>query len=267
MRLNTQPSIILIVIVSVLSMHNYVVSEDNVLDRFEKKVFESSTDYQLPYRQLAPAVTQESKKYPLVIFLHGAGERGDNNQAQLVHGMKDFASDKIMEAYPAFVIAPQCPKGEQWVDVSWGDDKHTVPEKPSKSMAATIELIKTLQSDFPIDPDRIYVTGLSMGGFGTWDLISRHPKQFAAAVPICGGGDASEEVANRIKHIPIWAVHGDKDTAVKTQRSRDMIAALKKAGGKPKYTEQKNVGHNSWTSTYKDPELYRWMFAQKKAKK
>ena len=106
-----------------------------------------------------------------------------------------------------------------------------------------------------------------MGGFGVWDLISRRPNWFAAALPICGGGDSREETVMRFRHIPIWAVHGDKDGTVKTKRSQDMIAVLKKLGAEPKYTERQNTGHNSWTATYKDPESYRWLFAQKRAGK
>lgn len=258
-------------LLSLVSLLSFSVAaanaEENVLDRFTAHTFVTATDYKLPYRQLAPAKIEEGKKYPLVLFLHGAGERGNDNAIQLVHGMKDFASDAIMKEYPAYVIAPQCPNNEQWVDVPWSSDAHELPAKPSKSMAATIELIESLKKELPIDSDRVYVTGLSMGGFGTWDIICRHPDWFAAALPICGGGDAREETVKLIKNIPIWAVHGDKDSAVKPQRSRDMIAALKKVGSEPKYTERENTGHDSWSATYKDPETYRWLFAQKRASK
>ena len=113
----------------------------------------------------------------------------------------------------------------------------------------------------PIDTRRIYLTGLSMGGYGTWDLIARQPERFAAAIPICGGGDPA--TAERIKHIPLWVFHGDADSAVKVSRSRDMVAALKQAGGEPKYTEYEGVGHDSWTRTYKSPEIYEWLFSQR----
>jgi predicted peptidase len=248
--------------VLVCLLPSIVYSEENVLERFKAKSFESSTQYVLPYRQLDPLKVAEGKKYPLVIFLHGAGERGDNNQAQLVHGMKDFASDAIMQKYPAFVIAPQCPENQKWADVDWSGDKHLLTEKPSPSMAATLELIEMIKGEFPIDTNRIYITGLSMGGFGTWDLISRHPEMFAAAVPICGGGDSRDEIAKKIKDVPVWAVHGDQDPAVKVQRTREMIAAIKTAGGQPMYTELKGVGHDSWTETYSNPELYAWLFSQ-----
>ena len=118
-----------------------------------------------------------------------------------------------------------------------------------------------LQKEFSIDATRLYVTGLSMGGYGTWDALQRYPDRFAAAVPICGGGDVKQ--AKKIAQIPIWAFHGDKDTAVPVERTRSMIAALKEAGGMPKYTEYPDVGHDSWTATYKDPALHEWMFAQR----
>ena len=126
----------------------------------------------------------------------------------------------------------------------------------------TLLLIETLLKEQPIDPKRIYITGLSMGGYGTWDLMVRRPELFAAAAPVCGGAD--EATAEKIKHIPVWAFHGAKDTAVKPQRSRNMIEALKKAGASPKYTEYADVGHDSWNPAYKDPEFYKWLFAQSK---
>lgn len=229
--------------------------------RFEPRTFEGQNGEKLLYRLLKPKDYDATRKYPLVIFMHGAGERGDDNVKQLVHGMNDFASDAIMEQYPCFVVAPQCPDEEKWVDTPWSAESHKMPEKPAPALALTIEAVAQLQKEFSIDPTRLYVTGLSMGGYGTWDAIQRWPDRFAAAVPICGGGDPAQ--AEKIKNIPIWAFHGDQDTAVKPQRSRQMIEAIKEAGGKPKYTEYKDTGHDSWTATYRDPELYRWLFAQR----
>lgn len=233
-------------------------------DRFAARTYTDGKGGKLLYRLLTPKDYDASKKYPLVLFLHGAGERGADNAAQLVHGMKDFASDKIMAEYPAFVIAPQCPNGEKWVEVDWSADKHDMPEKPASAMHLTLAAIEGLRKEFSIDGDRLYITGLSMGGYGTWDAIQRHPELFAAAVPICGGGDP--KFASKIAKLPIWAFHGDKDGAVKVERSREMIAAIKAAGGAAKYTEYPGVGHDSWTATYRNPELYQWLFAQKRAK-
>jgi predicted peptidase len=238
---------------------------DDVRERFEKREYVDANGGKLPYRLLKPKAVDPKAKYPLVIFLHGAGEKGTDNTKQLVHGMADFASDKIMADYPAYVIAPQCPDDKQWVEVPWTLDEHTMPEKPSVPLRQTLELIAALQKELPIDADRIYITGLSMGGFGAWDCVQREPKLFAACAPVCGGGDAA--MAAKIKDVPIWAFHGDQDGVVKVRRSRDMVAALKAAGAEPKYTEYKGVGHDSWTATYRDPELYKWLFAQKRKEK
>lgn len=232
---------------------------------FEVNEFAASDGKTLKFRQLNPPKLEESKKYPLVIFLHGAGERGDDNQAQLKHGMAKFVSSEVREKFPCYVIAPQCPTGEQWVNVPWSADKHKNPEKPSGAMGRVLEVVDAYVKNLPVDADRIYITGLSMGGYGTWDAIARRPNFFAAAMPICGGGDSSDVSA--YKSLPIWAFHGDKDTAVKVERTRAMIEALKAAGGEPKYTEYPGVGHDSWTATYNNDEVIAWLFAQKREAK
>ena len=239
----------------------FAAAADDHRDRFEARSFDDR-GFTLPYRLLKPKDHDPQVKYPLVLFLHGAGECGNDNFKQLVHGMNDFASDEIMTKHPAFVIAPQCPEGRKWVEVDWRLEAHALPESPSVSLEATLRLIDALQKEFAIDPSRIYFTGLSMGGYGAWDALARKPELFAAAAIICGGGDPA--VAARFKNVPIWAFHGDQDDVVKPQRSREMIEALKAAGGIPKYTEYKGVGHDSWTRTYSNPELYAWLFAQRK---
>ena len=173
--------------------------------------------------------------------------------------MKNFASDEVMKEYPAFVIAPQCPKDSRWVEVHWGLDKHDMPKKPSLPLSLALAAVDSLQEEFSIDENRMYITGLSMGGF--W-CMGRHPKasqkslqrqrpSAAAAIPLS---------RRKLASLPIWAFHGDKDNAVKVHRSREMMEAIKAAGGAPKYTEYKGVGHNSWSATYANPELYKWMF-------
>lgn len=237
---------------------------------FTKEVYKNNEKDSLLYRAIYPFInfedcTNKNVKYPLVIFLHGAGERGNDNEKQLKHGVKIFTKPKNLIKYPCFVIAPQCPVGKRWVEVSWSLPKHNMPEKPSESVSLLMQLIDDFCKKYPVDTTRIYVTGLSMGGFGTWDVISRYPDKFAAAVPICGGGD--ENQASKIANIPIWAFHGGKDRVVKTYRTRNMIKAIKKEGGKPKYTEFPKLGHFSWKAAYNTKGLLKWMFSQKISKK
>lgn len=225
-------------------------------------VFTNSAGATLPYRKLTPASLDPGKRYPLVLFLHGAGERGDNNSAQLVHGTKLYLDVANRAKFPCFVVAPQCPTNKQWVDMPWVGDKGTQPTNPSEPMQLVLELLDTLPKAMPVDLDRVYVTGLSMGGYGTWDLITRFPDRFAAAAPVCGGGD--EAVAARAAKVPIWAFHSDDDTVVKVIRSRNMLATIRTAGGQPKYFEYFGLGHGSWGRAYSEPELLPWMFAQRR---
>ena len=231
---------------------------------YEARVYKNEKGETLNYRLMVPKDYSPSgtEKYPLVLFLHGAGERGNDNTKQLVHGTKDFATDTNREKFPCFVIAPQCPDGKKWSEVDWSADTHKQPEE-SISLKLTRELMASLEKEFRIDTKRLYVTGLSMGGYGTWDLVSRTPDLFAAAIPVCGGGDETQ--AERLTKLPIWVFHGDKDTAVKPERSRRMVEAIKKAGGSPKYTEYPNVGHDSWSKTYSNPDVIAWLFAQRKS--
>ncbi len=231
------------------------------LERFEARELDDGP-YKLPYRLLKPKNYDATQKYPLVIFLHGAGERGNDNQKQLVHGMSDFASDQVMDKYPAFVIAPQCPAEEAWGGISRLAKNPTPAGQFAPALEATLRAVEIVRKEFSIDSQRIYITGLSMGGYGTWDALTKRPELFAAAAPICGGG--SPALVSKFLDIPIWAFHGTDDKVVPAQQSRDMIEALKAAGAKPKYTEYAGVGHNSWAQTYADPALYEWLFAQRK---
>lgn len=235
---------------------------DEVTDLFAVKQYTGANNEVLNYRELTPEKITPDTRYPLVIFLHGAGERGDDNTAQLIHVVKELATPEMRERYPAFVFAPQCPKMKRWVETDWTLEQHTMPETPSESMGLLISLIEESVKTLPIDPKRIYVVGLSMGGYGTWDLMQRRPDLVAAGIPICGGGDSSK--GEVLKNIPIWAFHGDKDTAVKVERSRAMIKAIQQAKGSPIYTEYPGVGHNSWTMTAQNRLVWDWLFAQHK---
>lgn len=235
---------------------------DEHRDRFEARQYVDADGARLLYRLLRPQNYAPQVRYPLVLFLHGAGERGDDNVRQLVHGMNQFASDQIMAEHPCFVMAPQCPAGQKWVDMDWSAPRGDMPAEPAPAMRLACATLDALQKEFSIDPARVYVTGLSMGGYGTWDAIARYPDRFAAAVPICGGGDPAQ--AQKMARTPVWAFHGGKDGVVKPQRSREMVEAIKAAGGTVKYTEYPDAGHNAWTATYENPEFFTWLFAQRK---
>jgi predicted peptidase len=236
-------------------------SAQSSLFSFEK--FTNGKGDTLKYRQLYPDY-DTLRKYPLIIFLHGSGERGNDNDAQLKWGVKNFATDQNMQLHPAFVIAPQCPENSNWSNFSSRKNTSTISlqKNPSKQMELLIALIHETIKKFPVDTNRIYITGLSMGGFGTFDAIERYPNLFAAAVPVCGGGDIS--MANSIKHIPIWIFHGAEDVTVDPIFSRTMIEALTKAGAHPGYTQYPEVGHFSWIAAYSDPLMMEWLFRQHK---
>jgi predicted peptidase len=219
---------------------------------FEKKTFNS-----MPYRLFVPVDYDKTKKYPLVLWLHGVSARGTDNERQIIEGntlgATIWTKPENQAKNPAFVVAPQCSPDGWWAQG---------PElKPSKDLEKVVALLKDLQKQYSIDPDRLYVVGQSMGGYGAWSIVTDYPEMFAAAVPLCGGGNLSK--AKDLVNVPIWAFHGDEDDAVEVERSREMIEAIKEAGGNPKYTEYAGVGHSVWHQAFADPELLNWVFAQK----
>jgi predicted peptidase len=229
------------------------------------RVREGDATLDFAYRLLKPepAALEAGARRPLVVFLHGAGERGTDNVKQLKYLPAWLAEPANRGRHPAFVLAPQCRADERWVDVSWADGTSTPQaEKPTTDMAAALAALEDVIAREAVDPARIYLTGLSMGGYGSWDLATRMPERFAAVVPVCGGGD--DRGAARLAGLPIWCFHGDADRAVPVARSRDMIAAVRRAGGRPIYSELAGVGHDSWTPAYRDPFVLDWLFAQRK---
>lgn len=220
----------------------------------------------LPYRLLKPDGYDKDGKdrYPLVVFLHGAFGRGTDNKSQLRSGVDEFVKDATRKKHPCFLAVPQCPSDKKWVEVGLFDARRNLPlaASPTEPSAMVLDLVDSLCNEYRVDKDRIYVTGWSMGGYGTWDLISRRPDLFAAAMPLSGGGDPAQ--AEKIAKLPIWVFHGELDPMAPVDRSRDMIAAIKKAGGEPKYTEYKSASHDIWSTTYKDDEVLDWLFAQKR---
>ncbi len=217
-------------------------------------------DYAFKYRLMKPAAMEAGKKYPLVIFLHGAGERGDDNVKSLLYMPTWMAEEPMRKQFPCFVLVPQCPQEKMWIDKHWSLEMHAMSPQPTDEMKAVIGMFKDVMASEAVDPGRVYLTGLSMGGYGTWELASRYPQWFAAAVPVCGGGD--EKQAGQLVGLPIWAWHGGEDKAVPVERSRRMIQAIREAGGQPIYTELENVNHNCWSPAYHTPDLYQWMFRQ-----
>jgi len=230
--------------------------------RLEKRVFHNAQRESIPYRLFVPKGYEAAKRYPLILFLHGAGERGADNEAQLVHAqVLCLVSGEAAAKHPCFLVAPQCPDKVKWVEVAWDSKKpHHTPAQPSVAMRLTLELLDALEKEFPIDPARRYVTGLSMGGFGTLDACLRRPGYFAAAIPVCGGADDSR--SKDFAGTSFWIFHGGSDGVVPTGRSRSIYHLLKAAGAEAKYTEYPGVGHNAWSKAYNEPGLAKWLFAQ-----
>lgn len=229
----------------------------------EPRVFTGANGSTLPYRLVIPAGYDASKVYPLVLCLHGAGGRGIDNQGKGCQAFTTLSSAEVQAEYPAVLLMPQCPTGAQWVDTPWSDGSYSLDKIAiSQPMRLVLEILDSAQKEFSIDPARIYISGQSMGGYGSWDFILREPNRFAAAAIVCGAGDPSK--AERIAGLPIWVFHGDADPTVPVSGSRDMVAALKAVGGNVKYTEYPGVEHKSWGRAWKEKDLVPWLFSQKK---
>lgn len=203
----------------------------------------------LPYRLFIPTNYPSTQPSPLVLFLHGAGERGSDNSYQLVGqtGCLVFASETNQLKHPSFMVAPQCPDGYGWTD--------------SSIRLRVLGLINALASEFNVDTNRLYITGLSMGGYGSWDYIAQYPGKYAAAVPMSGGGNTS--LAAKMTQIPIWNFHAADDGTVDVSNSRTIISAVRRAGGNLIYTEYAAGGHVIWTPAYQTPVLMDWVYAQR----
>jgi len=219
----------------------------------EAFVFERdySRHVKLNYLRFLPRMygSAPKQKWPLILFLHGAGERGDDIQLVKTHGIP-----KVAEAMdlPFVAISPQCPNNHWWSDY----------------IGALEDLVEQTIATYDIDPNRVYLTGISMGGFGTWHMIVEHPHLFAAAAPICGGGAwpyGIHERVSSIRHLPIWVFHGAKDDTVPLSESQEMVDLLKKCGADVRFTVYPDAMHDSWTVTYDNPELYEWFLSHRRA--
>lgn len=221
----------------------------------------TESGWELPYNIFYPK-NYGKDKVPVFIWLHGSGERGNDNISQLIHIVPYLASDITQSKFQCVVVAPQCPKDDYWAPIKREKWEIINGGQLTPAMSAVITLMEKLLKDPHIDKSRIYVGGMSMGGFGTLDLLSRRPEMIAGAVPICGGADL-ERAAN-YKNVPLWLFHGAKDSVVPAQFSRDLVEVLKKEGSNPKYTEYPEGGHDVWNRAIREPELLTWLFAQQK---
>ncbi len=204
----------------------------------------------------------------IVVFLHGIGERGDENLASIRLAVPDIVKQIKASKQKAILLAPECPSSQLWAPLHRGGAQAKLTEKPAQALGLVPVLIQKKIEEFDADPDRVYITGLSMGGYGTWDLISRYGTDlFAAAMPCCGGGDPAQAGA-KLKDLPIWIFHGGSDPTVPVMLSRRMYAALKEAGNDDVfYKEYPGVDHNCWDRTYQNPESWKWLFSQKRGVK
>ncbi|MEO1625165.1 MAG: carboxylesterase family protein, partial [Bacteroidota bacterium] len=241
------------------------------LSLFKASQYQNDQGQVFPYRILFPKDYNKSQKYPLVLFLHGAGERGNDNESQLVHGVKTFLEGENRDNFPCIVLAPQCPKESYWSSVTVDRSQYPVTldfdykRDATHPLAMTIELLKKLTKEEAVDPDRVYITGLSMGGMGTMEALYRHPELFAAAASVCGGGQA-EAFDKRYGSIPLWLFHGDVDGVVKVEQSRELFTHFQATGLDVRYTEYPGVNHNSWENAYAEKDLLPWLFSHSRKK-
>jgi predicted peptidase len=228
------------------------------LEGFAAAVFTSRSGEKLPYRLFVPAAYDAKQKYPLLLWLHGAGGLGDDNPLQISQGnsfsTRLWTSDVVQKEHPSFVLAPQCPQGAAWTSGESG--------APSPYLEAALRLLADLQKKYSIDSSRIYVAGQSMGGTGTWSLLAFHPELFAAGIPVAPGFSPAK--AKSIATVPVWVFTGENDPLVPVASVRALVEALRKEGGHVLYTEYPGAEHVIWDSVFAEPELPKWLFAQRR---
>ena len=218
----------------------------------------------LPYR-LYRSVKADTmiEALPLVIFLHGAGERGNDNSEQLRHCMQFFLDDTITGRYPFLLMVPQCPVNKRWANTDWRLLEHKMENEPTAELRGVLTLLDSLVDCGAVDPTRVYLSGISMGGFGVWDALQREPEKFAAAIVICGGGDPA--YAYDMKDIPVYIFHGMRDILVMPSRSTQMYNAMKMVGNKEAIlVTYPELGHLCWDKAFSTPGLFKWLFDKKK---
>ena len=214
----------------------------------------------LPYRLYRSEKAETmTEALPLVVFLHGAGERGNDNTTQLKHCIQYFLDDTITGNYPFLLMAPQCPEGQRWVNTDWSLPEHQMEPEPTAEMQGVFALMDSLIDSGTVDAKHVYICGLSMGAFGVWDALQRRPQRFAAAIAICGGGDPA--YAEAMKNLPIYIFHGMQDGVVMPSRSTQMYDALKEVGNhKTILVTYPDLGHECWNRAFSTPGIFKWLF-------
>jgi predicted peptidase len=220
---------------------------------FVKQTHQCRDGQTVKYTVFVPPTYSPGQRLPVILFLHGIGESGTDGHRATEVGIGP-AVRKRERTFPAIVVIPQAQKNDFAIVTTW------FPSRPEGTRA--LEILAAIQRQYQTDPDRVYLTGVSMGGFGTWAMASAFPEKWAAIVPICGGGDRNQ--AGILKTIPCWCFHGSDDNSVQVGNSRSMIEALRKTGGNPRYTEYDGVGHDCWNRAYSTDELWEWLWQQKR---
>ena len=251
----------------------------NAMNVMKKQVHIASDGTELPYRLYVPDDYNPEKQYSFLLFLHGAGNRGNDNENQVKQhtGLLDriingetvqYNGQQLDTSKEFIIVAPQCASDKQWVDTPWGkkpDPSYNLDEIPqSQYMTAVVELIDKMKASYNLNSARMYISGLSMGGFGTWDLITRYPDLFAAAIPMGGAGDVSK--AEIIKNTPVWTFHQLYDPTVSAEGTLEMVKALSEVGAEVKFTPYFDDKHNAWTQGFAEPDMLQWLYDHVKGK-
>jgi predicted peptidase len=227
-------------------------------NQFLARTYSGKAQRPLPYRLLLPQKYDPKTSYPLILYLHGAAARGSDNTEPLNWGPKLLAESWVRERHGFFLVVPQCPRSSGWVESAWSG---RIQE--SEVLRLALELVSdVLPKEFHIDPKRRYLTGVSMGGHAVWTVMIRHPGLFAAAVPVCSGGEA-KSVTDTAAKFPVWVFHSDDDHLVPVRQARELVKAWREHGGTVKYTEYTGLRHSSWKKAYADPEMFDWLLQQR----